>query len=81
MGGQEPPKKPNKHQNTSPKDAKRGPKEVKKGSEVDFDASSLKNAQPSYFTVIYNIKCMSELSKSSAKTVQFGPSDQFLANS
>ena len=80
MGGQEPPKKPNKHQNTSPKGPKRGPKEAKKGSEVDFDASSLKNAQPSDFTVIYNIKCMSEVSKSSPKTAKFGPSDWFLAN-
>ena len=80
MGGQEPPKKPNKHQNTSPKGPKRGPKEAEKDSEVDFDASSFKNAQPSDVTVIYNIKCMSELSKSSAKTAKIGPSDQFLVN-
>ena len=70
----------NEHKNTSPEGPKRGPKGAKKGSEVDLDASSLKNAQSLEFTSIYMELFMSELPKSTAITAKIAPSDNIFAN-
>ena len=69
----EPPKKPNKYQHVSPK----VPKEAQEGSQDHFDALMLKNAQLLEFAGIYDTRCMSELPKSSAKTVKSDPSEHF----
>ena len=73
------PKNPKRPENTSPKAPQRGPKGAQEGSQDNFDVLTWKNAPPSEYIVIYNTKCMSELSTSVRKSPKISPRDQCFA--
>ena len=73
------PKNPKRPENTSPKAPQRGPKGAQEGSQDNFDVLTWKNARPSEYSVIYNTKCMSELSTPVRKSPKIGPRDQCFA--
>ena len=69
------PKNPKRPENTSPKAPQRGPKGAQEGSQDNFDVLTWKNARPSEYSVIYDTKCMSELSTPVRKSPKIGPRD------
>ena len=73
------PKDPKRPENTSPKAPQRGPKGAQEGSQDNFDVLTWKNARHSEYSVIYDTKCMSELSTPIRKSPKIGPRDQCFA--